>query len=161
VSSDSILRVHLPGFLLLFTLLIAVGFYLIRPPERVTRTLFFPGTTATELSGERRLVPRTGDRERAIELLVQEVLLGPAKIKHSRALPRATRIDSLILSDDVVYVDLNEAAMLESPEVRVDVETGLRALRETVLYNDRSLDDVVITIAGNVPFVPAFRAVGR
>lgn len=161
MSSDSILRVHLPGVLLLFTLLVAVVFFLVRPPERIARTLYFPGTTATELSGERRLVPRTAARERALELLVQEVLLGPATISHSRALPRATRVDSLILSGDVVYVDLNEAAMLESPEVRVDVATGLSAIRETILYNDRSLEDVVVTIAGNVPFAPAFRAVGR
>ena len=161
MTTDSALRLHIPGFLLAFTLVVAIGFFLIWPPERVARTLLFPGTTAADLSGERRLVPRTRDTERAIELLVDEILLGPARISHSRAVPRGTRVQSLILSGETVYVDLSESAMLGSSEVRVDVRTGLRAIAESISYNFRSIEEVVLTIDGNVPFAPAYRPLGR
>lgn len=161
MTTDSALRLHIPGFLLVFTFVVALGFFLIWPPERVSRTLLFPGTTATELSGERRLVPRTPDDERAIELLVEEILLGPARISHSRAMPRGTRLRSLILEAGTVYLDLDESAMFGGPDVRVDAQTGLRAISESISYNFRWIERVVLTIDGNVPFVPAYRPVGR
>jgi hypothetical protein len=161
VTNDSLLRLHLPGILLAMSLLIAVLFFVVLPPQRVARTLYFPGTTETTLSGERRLLPRVDDARRAMELLVEDMLLGPAAIQHSRALPRETRINSFILSDRTLYVDLSQNAMLQSAEVRVDVQIGLDAIRESLLYNFRRLDDVVITIDGNVPYAPAYRPLGR
>ena len=160
MTNDSAVRLHLPGILLALSLIIALAFYLLLPPERVARTLFFPGTTTTTLNGERRLLPRVATDRRAMRLVVEDLLLGPSRIEHSRAFPRETRIESLILSDRTLYVDLSEQAMLHSAEVRVDVRTGLRAIRETLLYNFRSLDEVVITIDGNVPYSPAYRPVG-
>lgn len=161
VTTDSALRLHIPGFLLALMFLIALGFYLIWPPDRVARTLLFPGTTEATLSGERRLVPRTRDDERAIELLVEEMLLGPARISHSRAVPRGTRVRNLMLRDATVYVDLSESAMLGGSEVRVDVRTGLRAITESISYNFRNIEEIVLTIDGNEPFAPAYRPVGR
>ena len=161
MTTDSALRLHIPGFLLAFAFALALGFFLIWPPERVARTLLFPGTTAAELSGERRLVPRTGDDERAIELLVEEMLLGPARISHSRAVARGTRVGSLMLRDDVVYLDLSERAMIADSEVRVGVRSGLEAIVESISYNFRFVEEIVLTIDGNVPFAPAYRSVGR
>jgi hypothetical protein len=152
---------HIPGILLALSLLISLAFFLIMPPERVARTLFFPGATEAELSGERRLVPRVRDQEKAARLLADEMMLGPTRITLSRVFPRGTRVESLLLRNGVVYVDLNERAMIQSGEMRVDVRTGLAALRRTLLFNLRQLDEVVITINGNVPFAPAFRPFGR
>lgn len=160
MTNDSLLRLHLPGLLLLLALLIALAFFLLLPPERVARTLFFPGTTTTELSGEQRLIPRVREQERALELLVEELLLGPTRISHSRLLPRETRARSVILRDDALYIDLNAAAMLEHEEVHVDIATGLDAIRETLLHNFRWLEEVILTIDGNVPFAPAYRDIG-
>lgn len=161
MTTDSALRLHIPGFLLAVTFLIALVLFLVWPPERVARTLLFPGTTATELSGERRLIPRTRDDERALELLVEEMLLGPARISHSRAVPRGTRLQSLMLRDGTVYLDLDERAMFGGSEVRVDVPTGLRAITESIAFNFRSVEEIVLTIDGNVPFAPAYRSVDR
>ena len=151
----------MPGFLLLLSLVIALAFYLFLPPERIARTLYFPGTTSVELTGERRLVPRAGSRQKAIELVVEDLLLGPVRISHSRAFPRDTRVGSVVLDDDVVYIDLTEAAILDSQEVHVGMEIGLDALRKSVANNFRFLETVVVTIDGNVPFAPAYLAVGR
>ena len=157
MTSDSPIRTHLPGILVVAALAIALAFYAILPPSRVARTLFFPTATSSALVGERRLVPRTTNRERAMQLVTEEILLGPRLIQHAPVLPRETRIQSFIVADDVAYVDLSVEAILESDRVRLPVDAGLSALRETLLYNFRRLDDVVVTVSGNVPFVPAYR----
>ncbi len=161
MSRDSIVRLHLPGVLLLLTFLLALGFYLVFPPERVARTLFFPVTTGTELSSERRLVPRVPDAERQVHLLVEELLLGPVDIAHTRLLPRRTSIRSLMLRDDVVYLDLSPEPVVGASEAAGMVETALEAIRKSVFFNFRFVDEVVITVGGNVPFFPAHRPVGR
>ena len=151
------LRIHLPGILLLLAFVIALFFYLMYPPERVARTLFFPGAARTDLSSERRLIPRVSSSERAVRLVVQEMLLGPTNIAHGRALPRETTINSIMLQDRVVYLDLSQEPILARSDVEGLVETGLEAIRRSILFNFRSIDEVVVTIDGNVPFVPAYR----
>ncbi len=143
------------------SLLIAVLFYLIFPPDRIAMTLFFPGTTESSLSGERRLLPRADSETRAMHLLTEEMLLGPTRIDHSRVLPRQSRVESFIMAGETAFVDLSGDAMLPSTEVRIDIETGINAIRETLLFNFRSLEEVVVTIDGNVPFAPSYRPVGR
>lgn len=161
MTHDSKIRIHLPGILIALCLAIAVLFYLVFPPERVARTLFFPGTTEAALSGERRLVPRVDSNRRAMHLLTEEILLGPARIDHSRVLPRQSRVESFIVSGRTVFVDLSEETILPSAEVHIDVGTGIDAIRQTLLFNFRSLEDVIVTIDGNVPFAPSYRPVGR
>ena len=161
MTRDSVLRIHLPGILLALSLLIAVIFYFALPPERVARILFFPGAKTDNLTGERRLLPRVADEQRAIALVVEEILLGPADISHGRALPRETGIRSVILSGNTVYVDLDQGAMRESAEVYADIATGLKAIQDTVLFNFRRLESVAITINGSVPFAPSYRPGGR
>jgi len=157
VTDDSQLRRHLPGILLVLSIAIALGFFLIWPPDREARTLFFPGTTDVTLSGERRLVPRSADRNRELYLVVQELILGPAEIRHGRLVPRNTRISSLAIVDSTVYVDLSPDMMFGEDEVRVDVADGLAGVEGTLLYNFRWLEQVVLTIGGQEPFAPSFR----
>lgn len=158
--SDSFLRLHLPGLLLLFALLLALLIYAVVPGERVERTLFFPGTTSQALSGERRLIPRTDSLSDDVTIIVSDVLLGPKRIDHVRAFPRNTRLKSVILQDGTAYINLSESAALNVAELRTTLEVSLQALERTILYNFRELDVVVVTIDGKVPFVPAHRLIG-
>lgn len=148
---------HLPGYLLLFCLAIAVGAFLIWPPDRQARILFFPGTTESVLSGERRLVPRASDRTRQLRLVVQELILGPSEIRHGRLVPRNSDIRSVSIVDETAYVDLSPEVMFGEDEVRLGVRDGLRGISDTLLYNFRWLDEVVLTIGGQEPFAPSFR----
>jgi hypothetical protein len=159
--NDSWIRVHLPGALLLFALLLGLLFYLVLPPDRRAQTLFFPGATSSELTGEQRLVPRVHTRERQVGLLVEELILGPARIDHSRIFPRSTDVKSAILVDSTVYIDLSADVIQHSDAVSVPLETALLALERTVMFNYRDAEEVVVTIEGNVPFVPAYRDIGR
>ena len=157
MQRDSFLRVHLPGILLLVALAVSLLLYYLVPTHHVARTLFFPGTTDLSLSGERRLVPRTSDEERSIELVVEELLLGPSLISNGRLFPRESSANALVIRDRIVYVDLNQRAMLESPGVRISFADAIGALRETVLHNFRHLDDVVVTVEGSLPYTPSYR----
>ena len=157
VNQESRTPLHLPGLILVVCIAIAVGFFLIWPPDLEARTLFFPGTTAVSFSAERRLLPRASDRRREIFLVVQELILGPAQIRHGRLLPRSTRISSLAIDDSTIYLDLSPDLIFGEEEVRVDVQTGLEGIEATVLYNFRWVEEVVLTIGGQEPFVPSFR----
>ena len=92
-----------------------------------------------------------------MELVTEEILLGPAVISHGRIFPKGTEMNVLIADDDVVYLDLTEDAMFYSPDVRITVAEGIEAIKRTLSYNFRSLDEVIVTINGNVPFEPAYR----
>ena len=154
--NDSTLRRHLPGLLLLVCLLIGIGFFLIWPPAWEPRTLFFPGTTVSALSGERRLVPRSAQRRKEVALVLEELILGPAEITHGRLLPRETGIDAVVLSGQEAYVDLSPDIMFSGEEVRLTVAEGLAGIEQTLLYNFRWLEAVTLTINGQEPFAPAF-----
>lgn len=155
---DSRVRKHIPGILLLVSLAIAAGAFAVWPPRWEVRTLFFPGATTAELSGERRLVPRSSEPHKEIRLVVEEMILGPADIRHGRLLPRETRIASLALAGETVYVDLSPEMIFGEEEVRVNVPQGLNGIEQTLLYNFRWLETVVLTIGGQEPFEPAYFA---
>jgi hypothetical protein len=91
-----------------------------------------------------------------LELVVQELILGPTEIRHGRLLPRGTKISSLAVEGYIVYVDLSPDMVFGEQEVRVGVEEGLRGIKESLLYNFRWLEDVVLTIGGQEPFHPPF-----
>jgi hypothetical protein len=57
-----------------------------------------------------------------------------------------------------VYLDLSAISFIDDSSVRLDLSTALDGLEETILFNFRRLDDVVITLDGSVPFVPSYRA---
>jgi hypothetical protein len=143
--------------LLLLAAIVSLMFFWLAPSHHVARALYFPGTTDPHLSSERRLVPRSNGIERSVELVVEEALLGPMLISHGRLFPHETAARTVIVSDDTAFIDLNEAAMREEADVRIGVADAIEALRLTVERNFHSLKNVVVTINGNLPFVPAYR----
>jgi hypothetical protein len=157
VTGDSALRLHLPGLLLLFSFLLSLAFFLAFPPDRIRRTLFFPGATDLSLRGESRLLPRTRSQERDVALLVEDLILGPAEIDHGRVMPRGTAIRSLIVNEREVYIDLSSTAIDPEESVRLPLDRALGAIERSVIHNFRTLDTVLITIDGQVPFEPGFR----
>ena len=72
-------------------------------------------------------------------------------------MPRKTRISSLAIVDDRVYIDLSPEMIFGEQEVRIDVAEGLGGVEWTLLYNFRWLEEVVLTIGGQEPFLPSFR----
>lgn len=135
---------------------VSLGTRLIWQPERVERVLFFPGTAEDTLTGEVRLLPRPESLRKDILNVAEDLLLGPSAIEHGRALPRTAHVNSVILSGDRLFLDISTEALFASDEVRADLSVGLDALYRTLSFNFRSLDQIVLTIGGQIPYEPPF-----
>ena len=61
----------------------------------IKRVLFFPGRS--NFSGEMRRIPRQDNVEADVELLIRELILGPYKIDHQRAVPENTKLQNLLI----------------------------------------------------------------
>lgn len=147
--------------MLVASFVIAVVFFLVLQSGDAARILFFPGNISNEISGERRIVTKYGDAERDMEVLLEEIILGPTSLYRSRVLPKATRVQLFMLRDDVAYVDLSREALFADESVRLDFGEAAQVLERSLRYNFRSLDDVVVTIDGQLPFEPYFEQQNR
>ncbi|MFP4483230.1 MAG: GerMN domain-containing protein [Spirochaetota bacterium] len=142
--------------LLVGAFVISLVLFLLFGQERVRRTLFFPDLLSEEVHAEERIVTRRGTTRAAVQLVLEEVILGPAGINSSRVLPKSTTIDGLFVTEGTAHIDLSEEAVADSPDVRVPFEKALAILEQNVMFNFRTLQDVVITVDGQVPYVPYF-----
>jgi hypothetical protein len=142
--------------LLIGSLAISVLVFVFLGQERVRRTLFFPDLLSGEIHAEERIVTRRGEQRSAVRLALEEVILGPADINSSRVLPKGTAIDALFIDDRTVYVDLGIAAIEQSPDVRVNFADSVALIERNILFNFRSLKEVVVTVDGQVPYAPYF-----
>ncbi len=122
------------------------------------RVLFF-GSVDGALAGETRYLPRRDGRAEQIRLLVDELILGPRSRDRVAALPRSTRVRSLMVRGDTAYVDLSAAAWLDKPDSGLQGADRLRALASTLLFNAPWLRRAWLFVDGQVPGDAAVRRV--
>ena len=138
------------------SLAIAVLFFLIVPRPRVERTLFFPGAIQRTLTGETRLVPPAEDRREALRVVVEEVILGPVSIESTRALPKQTNVNIVALRDDTAYIDLSHDVVFDEEGVNLTFDERIQALIQSIRFNFRSIDQVVVTVGGQTAYAPHY-----
>ncbi len=146
------------GGLVILSLIISVTVYAFAPPSRVERILLFPGSVDSELAGETRLVPRRETVEGEISVFVTELVAGPARIDRSRVVPRGTRVQSVMVRDRSVFIDLSPA-LLDAVGARIvlSLPEMLETIRHNVRYNFRGMDIVTVTIGGEILNEEAYR----
>ena len=149
------------AIMLAAALVISLVFYLTLHADNSERVLFFPGNISDEISGERRVVTNFPELERDMEVLAEEVILGPTSLYRSRVLPKDTAIRVFMLRDNVLYVDLSREALVGDDSVRLDFVESAAVLRRSLQFNFRSLEDVVITVEGQLPNEPYFEQQNR
>lgn len=118
------------------------------PPA--ARVLFF-GAAGGGLAGETRYLPRRDARPEQLRLLVDESILGPRSRDHRAALPRSTRVLSLMVAGDTLYLDLSAAALLDDSGSGLPGAERLRALASTLLFNAPWLRRVWLFVDGQTP----------
>lgn len=118
------------------------------PPA--ARVLFF-GAAGGGLAGETRYLPRRDARPEQLRLLVDESILGPRSRDHRAALPRSTRVRSLMVAGDTLYLDLSAAALLDDSGSGLQGAERLRALASTLLFNAPWLRRVWLFVDGQEP----------
>ncbi len=117
--------------------------------------LFFPQHSGGALAGEARSLVRQKSIEKDLELVVEELILGPADIRHSGVLPRNTRVRSALVRRGAAYLDLSPDAIFLGGEVKMSFQEVLETVKKTVMFNFPGLENLIVTIDGQVPGEPA------
>jgi hypothetical protein len=145
-------RLLLAGSLSLFLLLLLVSLALfLSGPHWARRTLFFPEISSLKLAGETRFLPRRRSLEADVQLLVEELILGPGLPMHRPLLPRETRLVSVLARQRRVYLSLSPGILREGGESPFRPEQALRALSDVILFNFPRIRRLELLIDGQVP----------
>jgi hypothetical protein len=121
-----------------------------------TRVLFFPNGVTGELGGEEHLLPRRGDREEAIGIFLEELILGPNTLGAVRIYPATTEIDLLMLRDRELYIDFSPEILDLEEETLVTFDDALEITVYNLRYNFPFLRGITVTVAGQLPGQPRF-----
>ncbi len=146
---------NVPGIILisaiLTILLISLFNFFYRHNNWRKRILFFPQFSSKELAGEERLLPAGKSLERDIQLLVEEIILGPIVPTHERILPKNVRLESLIVRDGIVYLDLSKELIFANMDMNHGLDEMIRAVGNSVLFNFPNTNKLFIFVNGQVP----------
>ena len=113
------------------------------------RTFVFRSMDTGQDHVEERMIMRTASRETDISRYVEEVILGPLSPGTVPLIDQNTRLEALLLREDVVYLDLSEEAAI--PTAGGSVLDNFEVLREGITRNFPFVKEVRIFIAGNEP----------
>ena len=151
-AAGSLLAVFLASLLILFLV----------PQRMERRLLIFPDTAGGDRHREWHSLPHRADRSAAVEVFVEELVLGPVQLGAIPFLPKPTEVQSVAISSgSTVYLDLNGAVMF-APEGRSTPFSETAVLLEENLYhNFRWMEELVVTIDGQLPDQPRFEEIVR
>jgi hypothetical protein len=138
-------------------LVATVVWMMLLPGRWERRILIFPDTLGAGGHYEYRLVPQRNGSEEKIEILLDELLLGPVQIGAVPFLPRDSSFNSVVLDRGIVYVDITEEVLFGPETGRIAFEDSLDLIRRNLRLNFPWLKEIVVTIAGSVPGVAPFR----
>jgi len=139
------------GGLFLFFFALSLALFLLFADNHQEVVLFFPNDSNHRLTGESRVIPRHGTIEENLTTLVDGLILGPEKLQHDRALPRATQIRSLMLRKGVLYIDFSPDILFPEQETSLGFIESLTAVKKTITFNYPEIDRILITVDGQEP----------
>ncbi|WP_020612271.1 GerMN domain-containing protein [Sediminispirochaeta bajacaliforniensis] len=139
------------SLLLLALFLLSLTLFLVQGREIRRKVFFFPQYKASMVAGESRNLPVRDDLEGNIELLVDEILLGPIVVTNERLFPEGTKLRTVMVRDKTVYIDLSIEAVLDTKNSELSFQEALGVLRKTVKFNYPSVEKIIITIDGETP----------
>jgi len=146
-------RVLLWGVSLLgFAFLLSLGLYLLVPGALTRVVLSFPEEITALTVPEIRYLPFNWDEEHNVRMLVNEIMLGPARHDHERLFSRHAVALSVLVRGSTIYLDLGKASFIPDPDVLYSPETSLDVLKKTVLDHFRNLSAIEVSVEGQMAF---------
>ncbi len=139
----------------IFVFALSLALYLIFE-NNVRRVLFFPMQSSKRLVSEVRYLPKRATEEQEVQLLVEEIILGPSRENHEILLPKGVDIESVMLRKNILYLDLSEAVILNEIKLTLGFEKSIRVLANTIMFNFRDIKRVFVFINGEIPKNKAF-----
>ncbi len=131
--------------------LISMVFYLFSNTRSERRVLFFPDEMNRIIKGETRSLPLYDTEEENIALLVKELLLGPEYIYYGNTVPQNSKLNTIILRKDTLYLDFSIDLILEDSECSLEYDEIINLIKKTVIFNFKHIRTVNITIEGQIP----------
>jgi len=134
--------------LLGFAFFVSLALYLLLPGGLFRTVLRFPHEITKRLVPEERSLPFNWDREHNVELLVREILLGPARNDHLRLFSREGGVSSVLVRGGTVYVDLKKESFIPDPDVIYSPQMALDVLKATLMDNFAGISHVFVSVGG-------------
>lgn len=142
----------IPAVALTLVFCISLLLFLISGNKYDRRVLFFPDDMSRIVRGETRYLPVYKSENQNITLLVKELLLGPEYIRYNASVPDNTRLNTLILAGDKLYLDFSiDIAVMDSDSF-LHFDEIINLIKKTVMFNFKHIRTVNITVDGQVPF---------
>ena len=139
------------GSILVVLLLISALLYMLDSHKQLQRRFLFLTEGSGEIAGEVRPVPRAADLEGEITNFLEELLLGPARLRLAELFPAGTRLNQTRLLEGTLYIDFSRELVfnLENHPLTLVEIKGL--LVDNLNRNFPRLDEIVITVDGQEP----------
>ena len=115
------------------------------------RTLFFVEPVSKAVVMEHRLIAEKHDLELNVELLIKDELLGPSLLVRDSVFPKGTRLNHVLLRDNILYADLSIEAMFPSAHSGINFKDSIQILEKTISFNFPKIENIVVTIDGSIP----------
>ena len=131
-----------------FCLLVSAASFAVHAAGTSYRVIYFLDSDGVGVSGELRRIPMRNGREQNIELLLDEMILGPVEISHRRLFPRDVRIESVLYRHGLLYVDISPSFIYSSDESGTPISETLRIVERTIRYNFPEVDEIQFSIGG-------------
>ena len=144
-------RVFFWSAVFLVLLACSLLFYLLRPFREDQRILFFPAETTNQLVGEMRKIFHLKDVEESVRKLVQEMILGPIELKLGRALPKTTKIRSILVRDKKLFLKFSDDIIFSESSLELSFQEMIQAVKKTVTFNFPWIEDIVVFVEGQQP----------
>lgn len=129
---------------ILFIISVSVFFF---NNKYIKRVLFFPGRSS--FSGEMRRVPVKDTVEANVELLINELILGPYKIDHLRSVPENTKLQNLLVRDkSLLYVDFSADLLVYDDGFSIVLSKMTELIRLNIAYNFPFLEKITLSVDG-------------
>ncbi|MDR0408969.1 MAG: hypothetical protein LBH18_01025 [Spirochaetaceae bacterium] len=113
----------------------------------VRRTfVFYTPDTGHEIV-EERMIAYTGSLETDMSRYVEEAILGPLSLETVPLLSRGSRLESLLLRENIVYLSISEEAAIPPPSGQLSY--NLTTMKDGLRRNFPIIKEVRVFIAGN------------
>ncbi|MDA3811459.1 MAG: GerMN domain-containing protein [Spirochaetaceae bacterium] len=141
----------IPAAALLAVFLISLVFFLLNNNRYERRVLFFPNDLSRVIKGETRYLPVYDSEEKNITLLVKELILGPEYLQYDISVPEKTRLNTLILNKNVLYLDFSMDIAINESDSFIHFDDIINLIKKTVMFNFKHIHTVNITVDGQIP----------
>ncbi len=110
------------------------------------KNMIFESMDSKKLQIEKRHIP--SGVENKLNWYVNELILGPLSERNKLLFPHGTKVLSCFVSNDVLYLDLSEEALLQTG-ISSETKTGYELLIKNIKRNFSNIKQVNVFMMGN------------